>query len=362
MKSLLLASTAAAAIAFAAAFAGAQPEQTGKAHSGGSPGQSHGAAPRQHGPDAAGPQQRDETEGNPARVNPGHSAATGNERQPAEFRHPGKEQSTELPTRHGQPGANRRPQEERGLTGASQPAPPENAQIPSRQANPSTPLRSEQVPRQRHSATVQPKPPAEPSNRAAESRQGRELRSQAPTLEQQRFRAQEQIGAAGLHWTARPGFSVSVGAVVPRGEHLYALPPTIARRLPQYRGARYIAFRDRIAIVEPHTLKVIAVLPAAAIGIGAGFAGSSLPPRETALVLSAQQRQRISARIREVSLRPGFAIAVGAVVPTGVELLPVPPQIVAVAPQLRDFRYVSTCGRFAIVDPQTMRIVVVLPG
>jgi hypothetical protein len=94
--------------------------------------------------------------------------------------------------------------------------------------------------------------------------------------ERQRTELQERIGAAPLHRVDRLGFSLNVGAVVPRRERLYALPATIVSVTPQYRGYRYIADRERIVIVEPRTMRIVTVLPEGEALMGAGTPPGSL--------------------------------------------------------------------------------------
>lgn len=55
-------------------------------------------------------------------------------------------------------------------------------------------------------------------------------------------------------------FSLNVGTVVPRTVTLAAVPETIIVIHPQWRGYRYFVVRDEIIIVEPDTLKIVAVL------------------------------------------------------------------------------------------------------
>lgn len=55
-------------------------------------------------------------------------------------------------------------------------------------------------------------------------------------------------------------FSLNVGTVVPRTVTLAAVPETIVVIHPQWRGYRYFVVRDEIVIVEPDTLKIVAVL------------------------------------------------------------------------------------------------------
>ncbi len=55
-------------------------------------------------------------------------------------------------------------------------------------------------------------------------------------------------------------FAVSVGTVVPTSVRVVEVPPTIVRIHPRWKGYRYFVYNDEIIIVEPRTLKIVAVL------------------------------------------------------------------------------------------------------
>ncbi|MBO0717801.1 MAG: DUF1236 domain-containing protein [Rhizobiales bacterium] len=57
-------------------------------------------------------------------------------------------------------------------------------------------------------------------------------------------------------------FDISVGTRVPRSVHFVTLPSEIVRIVPQYRGFDYFLVEDEIVIVDPHTLEIVAVIPA----------------------------------------------------------------------------------------------------
>jgi len=62
---------------------------------------------------------------------------------------------------------------------------------------------------------------------------------------------------------AHVDFSVNVGTVVPRGKvKLVALPSTIVEIEPSWRGFEYFLVGDEIVVVDPATLRIVAVLPA----------------------------------------------------------------------------------------------------
>jgi hypothetical protein len=57
-------------------------------------------------------------------------------------------------------------------------------------------------------------------------------------------------------------FSTSVGEIIPGTVHLYALPGSVAEYAPQYRDYEYILVGDQILIVDPRTLRIVAVIEA----------------------------------------------------------------------------------------------------
>jgi hypothetical protein len=57
-------------------------------------------------------------------------------------------------------------------------------------------------------------------------------------------------------------FSTTVGEVIPETVHLYVLPVSILEYAPQYRGYEYIMVGDEILIVNPRTMRIVAVIAA----------------------------------------------------------------------------------------------------
>jgi hypothetical protein len=55
-------------------------------------------------------------------------------------------------------------------------------------------------------------------------------------------------------------FDVRVGTVVPRSVHFATLPPVLVEISPEWRGYRYFVYHEEIVIVDPHTLRIVAVL------------------------------------------------------------------------------------------------------
>jgi hypothetical protein len=57
-------------------------------------------------------------------------------------------------------------------------------------------------------------------------------------------------------------FSTTVGEMIPETVHLYVLPVSIVDYAPQYRGYEYILVGDEILIVNPRTMRIVAVISA----------------------------------------------------------------------------------------------------
>jgi Protein of unknown function (DUF1236) len=57
-------------------------------------------------------------------------------------------------------------------------------------------------------------------------------------------------------------FSHKIGEAIPGTVHLYVLPVSIMEYAPQYRGYEYFLVGDEILIVDPRTLRIVAVIDA----------------------------------------------------------------------------------------------------
>jgi Protein of unknown function (DUF1236) len=57
-------------------------------------------------------------------------------------------------------------------------------------------------------------------------------------------------------------FSITIGEAIPRTVHLNRLPVQIVEYAPQYRGYEYILVGEDILIVDPVTLRIVAVISA----------------------------------------------------------------------------------------------------
>jgi hypothetical protein len=59
---------------------------------------------------------------------------------------------------------------------------------------------------------------------------------------------------------SNPNFSVSIGAQVPRTVRFVALPRTILEIEPEWRGFEYFMVGDRMVIIDPRTMEIVAVV------------------------------------------------------------------------------------------------------
>jgi hypothetical protein len=55
-------------------------------------------------------------------------------------------------------------------------------------------------------------------------------------------------------------FNIGIGTVVPRSVHFVAVPATLVEIHPAWRGYSYFIVDDEIIIVEPRSLRIVAVL------------------------------------------------------------------------------------------------------
>ena len=109
---------------------------------------------------------------------------------------------------------------------------------------------------------------------------------------------------------------------------------------------------------------------AQAVNPGAGSAkgttqGTTADQQQTqtgAVSFSADQRQMIFSRmtVQAQTAPAGFALSVGATVPAGVTLQPVPQTVVTDLPQVQRYHYAMIGERMVFVDPANRQVVAVI--
>jgi Protein of unknown function (DUF1236) len=98
--------------------------------------------------------------------------------------------------------------------------------------------------------------PAAPSGQAGGGAQGQISTEQRTQIRQTVM----QVGDAPR--VSNVNFSLSVGTVVPRTVQYVPLPPRVVEIYPAWRSYHYFIVGDEIIIVEPGSLRIVAVIPA----------------------------------------------------------------------------------------------------
>jgi len=99
------------------------------------------------------------------------------------------------------------------------------------------------------------------SNAAADSKAGANGSANMTAEQKTKIRTTVlQSSSAPKVSRSQINFNISVGTVVPRSVHFVTVPATLVEIYPSWRGYSYFIVDDEIIIVEPRTLKIIAVL------------------------------------------------------------------------------------------------------
>ena len=111
---------------------------------------------------------------------------------------------------------------------------------------------------------VDSKPQTTGQGGAAPSAAGGETKSGAPAAlsTEQHAKIRETLRGEKAERLTNVQFSITVGEAVPRTVHRYRLPVSILVYAPQYRDYEYILVGDQILMVDPRTLRIVAVIPA----------------------------------------------------------------------------------------------------
>jgi hypothetical protein len=171
--------------------------------------------------------------------------------------------------------------------------------------------------------------------------------------DQQRSKVTERLRRVRVE-RARIDIDVNIGSRIPRSVRLHTPPVAVIEIAPAYRGYRYVVLaNETIVIVDPQTYVVVDV-------ISAGPRRAERPGREQ-LVLSAEEMRFIfrnvpKGRTADVRLR----LALGAEVPSSVDLLAFPGRVVERVPEIGDYRYIVAQNEVAIIDPRDHSIVLVI--
>jgi outer membrane biosynthesis protein TonB len=107
-------------------------------------------------------------------------------------------------------------------------------------------------------------PSQSPNQGAAPSAAARETKSGAPAAlsTEQHVKFRETIRGEKIERLTNVAFLITVGEAVPRTVHRYRFPVSVMEYAPQYRGYEYILVGDEILVVDPRTMRIVAVIPA----------------------------------------------------------------------------------------------------
>jgi hypothetical protein len=143
----------------------------------------------------------------------------------------------------------------------SQPSTRQGTQAPAERSQ--TPAERSQAPTERSQA------PAQRSGQGAQAPAGQPSTAQSQTTtstsvnltSEQKTRIRTTVlQSRSAPRVSNVNFSLSVGTVVPRSVKVVAVPSTLVEIHPAWRGYMYFIVGDEIIIVEPRTLRIVAVL------------------------------------------------------------------------------------------------------
>lgn len=79
---------------------------------------------------------------------------------------------------------------------------------------------------------------------------------------EQRTKISTVIKQQNVRPVTNVNFSISIGSTVPRNVHLYPLPAAVIEIYPAWRGYEFILVGDEIVVIDPATLRIVAVIEA----------------------------------------------------------------------------------------------------
>jgi hypothetical protein len=131
--------------------------------------------------------------------------------------------------------------------------PPTTAQVPAKEK----PVATVQT-------TVKEKPAAVAQAPAKDSVAKDDTKTGAPAVlsSEQHVKIRDTLRGEKSERLTNVQFSTTVGEMIPETVHLYALPVSVVEDAPQYRGYEYFLVGDEILIVNPRTMRIIAVIEA----------------------------------------------------------------------------------------------------
>jgi hypothetical protein len=110
---------------------------------------------------------------------------------------------------------------------------------------------------------VESKPQTTGQGGAAQpSRSSKQNEAPASLSTEQHVKIRETLRGEKVERLNNVQFSITVGEAVPRTVHLYRFPASVMEYAPQYRDYEYILVGDDVLVVDPRTMRIVAVIPA----------------------------------------------------------------------------------------------------
>lgn len=188
----------------------------------------------------------------------------------------------------------------------------------------------------------------------AQNKEGQRDRDRVNLSQNQRGEVREKLSRHREARHTNVNFSINIGTRVPRDFRLQVIPTDIVSIVPAYRGYRYFIVNERVVIVHPTRYEIVEVIDVDGGPQRGGAVSASLDLSQDniALILDRLPNRR-PADVR-------VDLALGAEVPSSVDLYEFPPDIVAEIPSIRSYRYVVLDRSVLIVDPSGRDVVRVI--
>jgi hypothetical protein len=178
----------------------------------------------------------------------------------------------------------------------------------------------------------------------------------------------ERIERSNVREWRNPRVEIREDVILPADAPLAELPREYVERSPRYRGYRYVASGDEIAIVEPRSRRVVEVIDrrqarTAQAGASSSSETTASTGSTTTSSISRSDREDLNRTLLR-SVSPGMMMSIrdlrGSTLPRELELQRLPADIADREPSFRDKSFVLIGDDVLIVDPQSREVVDVI--
>lgn len=190
----------------------------------------------------------------------------------------------------------------------------------------------------------------------AQGKDGQRDGARANLSQDQRTQVRTRLSSHREARVTNVNFSINIGTRVPRDfRAVHVIPTDIVAIVPQYRGYRYFIYEERVVIVHPQRYEIVEVIDVdgGPRRGGAVTATLSLVPAQRTLIVQRIPNDHVARGVN-------IDLALGAELPSTVELYEFPEEILVEVPSLKPYRYVVLERRVAVVDPSNRAVVEVL--